>query len=49
MSIKSWFQKVFVPSDDIVREPFVWTEHMRIVLAIILVIAGAGVMWWILI
>lgn len=26
---------------------FVWTEHMRIVLAIVVVILGACVMWWI--
>lgn len=28
-------------------QSFVWTEHMRIVLAIVVVILGAMAMWWI--
>lgn len=36
--------------DDFEEEPgFVWNEHMRIVLAIIVVVISAIVMWWILI
>lgn len=53
-----WFQRLFVPapesddSDDIpeLRDetPFVFTQHLRIVTAIVITIISAMVIWWIL-
>lgn len=31
------------------KSPFVWNEHIRIVLAMVVVVISAFVMWWILI
>lgn len=53
-----WFQRLFVPAED--REesgtipgledesPFVFTQHLRIVIAIVISIISALVIWWIL-
>lgn len=58
MSFTTWLKNIFVPQHDLeggqedtIREdaPSIWNEHMRIVLAIIVVFISALVMWWILI
>lgn len=59
MSIWLWLQRLVVPKeptedDDKAvetgydEEPFVFTQHLRVILAIIITIVGAGVMWWIM-
>ena len=46
----SWLKKIFVPGEDFDEEeqPRFWTEHTRIVLAMLFVLGAACVMWWIL-
>ena len=37
-----------VPMNEVDSEPlFVWNEHMRIVLAIVIMVVSACFMWWI--
>ena len=54
-----WLQNMFssrlastdaedLPDFDEEESSFVWTEHMRIVLAIVVMIISAFVMWWIM-
>lgn len=52
-----WFQRLFVPApesdtpDQGLEEenPFAFGHHIRIILAIIISIISAGVLWWIMI
>ncbi len=56
MALFGWLQKIFdrpeesedgvPPLED--SAPFVFTQHMRIVLAILICILSAFVIWWIL-
>ena len=50
MSLMDWLKKVFVPAeeDEFVERPTIWTEHLRIVLAMLFVLLSACAMWWIL-
>lgn len=54
-----WLQNLFrsnldstdaenLPDFDDDDSSFVWTEHMRIVLAICIMIVSAFIMWWIM-
>lgn len=54
-----WFQRLFVPRDEADNSdnvpgledesPLVFTQHLRIVLAIVICIISAFVIWWILV
>lgn len=51
-----WLKRIFVPDQDTVEanqlqdeSPFAFGPHLRIVLAIIISIISAGVIWWILV
>lgn len=58
MSPFSWLQQLFAtrqePDDPNVipvledDEPFILTQHMRIILAIFFCAVSAGVLWWIM-
>lgn len=58
MSPILWLQKIFVPNTDteeeetenaIIEKPsfFEWNQHMRILLAILVVFISAFALWWI--
>lgn len=58
MSPLLWLQRLFNPPSEEAEEgippledssPFVFTQHMRIVLAIVICIISAFVIWWILV
>ena len=61
MSPLAWIQRLFVPrhQDDQLSidgipdleddSPFVFTQHMRIVLAILVTFLSAMVIWWIMV
>lgn len=57
MSPLLWLQRLFVPKPDSVESnepvdleptPFIWSQHLRIVLALLIVLISSGVLWWIL-
>ncbi|MDE5831642.1 MAG: hypothetical protein K2H64_01405 [Desulfovibrio sp.] len=50
MSMTDWLKKIFVPAeeDEFAERPVIWTEHLRIVLALLFVFLSACFMWWIL-
>lgn len=58
MSPLHWLQNLFTPkeqSDDPNvlpdledSEPFVFSQHLRIILAILFAVFSAGILWWIM-
>lgn len=58
MSPLLWLQRLFVPQDQAdatselpepeENEPFVFTQHLRIILAIVFSLVSAGILWWIM-
>lgn len=55
MSVIAWLKRVFVPQpsdnegDELEEQSFSFTEHMRIVVAMLIVLLSAMVLWWILV
>ena len=57
MSPLLWLQRLFVPKSDeedsteqveMEPSPFEMNQHIRIIIALLVVLIAAGVLWWIL-
>lgn len=58
MSPLLWLQRLFVPKEDTENtdtlpeieneDPFVFSQHLRIIAAILFSLVSAGILWWIM-